>query len=181
MVCIEPMPPKGASIFCHQCSRPCGVGRRRRDPFGSFYCALCGPGIQAKVRRAIRADPELEQCCGTVRGFCRYVPPALIGLGHLYTGVDFQYVPAKPLPKHDRCDRGTKRRCFGCSKQVETGASKSRRGFRAGVSYCAVCGWRMRRAMSRTMQADRRVRALYTLFPQTGRFLRPDIVAWLST
>ena len=91
--CIEMRPPPSESQNCRKCLRPCFPGHRRRDPFGAYYCASCGNNVHYVIRKALENNGLLQYFVVAIPGFLRYVPPAIIGLGDLYIGARFNYVP----------------------------------------------------------------------------------------
>ena len=181
MLCIEQRPPPSATIQCFHCHADCPPGKRRRDPYGTWYCNRCGWKIQTLVRDAVQNNPGLAYFVVAIPGFLRYCRPDTIGLGRFYDGVDFQYQPPPPaFPKHKPRPPGVPSDCFGCRKTIPYGASNSRRGVDPNAIYCAPCGLAMRRAAARITRADALLVKMYRLVPNVGRFLRHDVLTWLD-
>ena len=181
-LCIEQQPPPHVKQTCVWCQKQCISGHRRRDPFGSTYCDVCGHQVQYKIRKAFKQTPELAFYAASIPGFLRYCKPSLIGLGYIYDGDSFQYQPPPvEFPKHKPRPRQFPVECFRCGKKIPIKASSSRRGINVNVVYCAACGLATRRAAARIQQSDARLREMYKLVPSVRLFLRPDILSWLTS
>ena len=181
MLCIEQRSPPSAMIQCFHCHADCPSGKRRRDPYGTWYCDPCGWKIQKAVRDAVQNHPELAYFVVAIPGFLRYCRPDTIGLGILYDGVIFRYQPPPPaFPKHKPRPAGFPSDCFCCGKRIPCGASSSRRGVNPSTVYCAPCGLAMRRAAARIQRADALLVQMYRSVPNVRRFLREDVLRWLD-
>ena len=175
-------PPPSESQKCRKCLRPCFPGHRRRDPFGAYYCASCGNNVHYVIRKALENNGLLQYFVVAIPGFLRYVPPAIIGLGDLYIGARFNYVPPPDsLPCHPPRSRDfPQMNCFACEKLIPKKASSSRRGNDPNVVYCSPCGWKFRRWLKRARFADACLKTAFREAPSVCQFLRPDILAWLE-
>lgn len=182
MTCIEERPPKWSTVKCFSCGVICEPGKRRRDPFGSYYCPRHGCRVQRRVRHAVASDPELTYFVVAVPGFLRFVAPDKIGLGAEYEGVKFCYrAPPKAFPMHKPRPVGFPCDCHRCGRKIPRGASESRRGVNAHTVYCAVCGLSVRRAAYRINNANQMLINMYSEVPSMAKFLRPDIRFWLAS
>ena len=182
-LCIEQCPPASITLSCGACGADCPSGRRRRDPFGRWYCDSCGSKIQKAVRDAIDATPLLAYFVVTIPGFMRYYRPEPIGLGRQYDGVAFHYQPPpRSFPKHTPRPLGfPSPNCSSCGLAIPKRASSSRRGIHPHAVYCAPCGLAMRRAAARITRADDLLVNTYRVMPEiVRRFLRDDILTWLN-
>ena len=181
MACIESRPPKRSPVHCFTCGAVCLPGKRRRDPYGNYYCQRHGCGVQRRIRRALDRDPELSYFAAKIPGFLRFVHPDVIGLGDEYKGVEFRYrSPPVAFPMHKSRPAGIAANCFRCGKSIPCGTSESRRGIDVHTVYCAVCGLAVRRVASRIVNSNRKLIAVYHKEPDVVKFLRNDIHAWLS-
>jgi len=183
MLCIEQSPPASIIQRCGACGSVAPRRRRRRDPYGRWYCSPCGSKIQKAVRDAVNNAPLLTYFVVTIPGFLRYCRPECIGLGNLYDGVEFNYnPPPRSFPKHKPRPLGfPSPNCSSCNRPIPKRASSSRRGIHPHAIYCAPCGLAMRRAAARINQADDLLLNTYRDMPDTvSRFLRDDILSWLN-
>ena len=180
--CIEQRATKHAQIKCRKCNKICLPGRRRRDPYGSYYCCKCGAHVHYCIRKKLDQDAVLAYFVVAIPGFLRYVSPSLVGLGDLYIGVPFFYnPPPTSLPRHAPRPRDFPSVvCLQCGAQIPKRTSSSRRGFSPHAIYCTVCGLSMRRWIARARRADRLLKQTYRDTPCVRRFLRNDILAWLE-
>ena len=184
LLCIEQCPPASIIQRCGACGSEALSGRRRRDPFGRWYCSPCGSKIQKAVRDAVNDTPLLTYFVVTIPGFLRYCRPEIIGLDSMYEGVQFSYQPPpRSFPKHTPRPLGfPSPHCSLCDRPIPKRASSSRRGIHPHAIYCAACGLAMRRAAARITRADDLLLNTYRLMPDTvSRFLRDDILSWLSS
>ena len=69
MLCIDQRSPPSAMIQCFHCHADCPSGKRRRDPYGTWYCDPCGWKIQKAVRDAVQNHPELAYFVVAIPGF----------------------------------------------------------------------------------------------------------------
>ena len=180
--CIEQQQPRNAEIKCRKCSKNCIPGRRRRDPFGSYYCCKCGAHVHYCIRKKLEQDAVLAYFVVAIPGFLRYCSPSIIGLANEYAGVPFQYNPPPPsLPRHVPRPRDFPNvDCLQCGDKIPKRASSSRRGFSAHAIYCSRCGLSWRRWLKRARASDRLLKRAYRNSPCVRRFLRNDILDWLE-
>ena len=180
--CIEQRPAKNAQIKCRKCSKNCIPGRRRRDPFGSYFCCKCGAHVHYCIRKKLEQDAVLAYFVVAIPGFLRYVDPSLIGLEDEYADVPFQYnPPPSSLPRHAPRPRDFPSvACLQCGDGIPKRTSSSRRGFSSHAIYCSVCGLSLRRWIARARRADGLLKQAYWNAASVRRYLRNDILAWLE-
>ena len=150
-VSIWPRAKRGSAVRCRYCGKH-GLlaGKRRRGPWGNYFCAKCHGRWRYRIRKCLKVNAELNALVDAFPYFLSFTSTKSIGIMPV-DAAQFEPVHQK-LPLHKKRPYKHPVLCELCD---DVCMKSTRRGLDSNVYFCNACGQRARRSYRRRLAVDK--------------------------